>query len=453
MKYIIFGAGVTGHKAVWELGYNLTKYFVVSSKTFDEYCGKPVISYSDLLNMDLSDYLIVIASEKYKQEMERQLKADGIDNYFVYHEIDEWELRRTYPGYILYKQWETMTYNRLFTLRDVSNYKKIAIYSDDKFTHYIIANIAIHNKQGLKSICGIVCENQKEGRICGIQKKELCEIWDSIDCLIVNKHRNESKIFDELDSKDHSFDVISVFDIEDLEPGFSNPELLKYKDIHKGKRIWVIGNGPSLSLNDLEKLWEAGEICIGFNHVYKAYNRTNWRANYIGLTDTGVIDDCKNIKEIVGDTPVFASDNFHRDTDVKVIGADRVHLIFDDYFPNSPCFSDDVVKGVYWGCTVSYDIGLQMASYMGASEIYLLGMDNSVVGGVADKKNHFIEDYLSEELRERYLREKRISDFGRINIAFEKAEKYSRAHDFRIYNATRGGKLEAFERVDFDTLF
>ena len=36
---------------------------------------------------------------------------------------------------------------------------------------------------------------------------------------------------------------------------------------------------------------------------------------------------------------------------------------------------------------------------------------------------------------------------------FHCAENYSRNHNFRIYNATRGGKLEMFERVEFDSLF
>ena len=40
-----------------------------------------------------------------------------------------------------------------------------------------------------------------------------------------------------------------------------------------------------------------------------------------------------------------------------------------------------------------------------------------------------------------------------MNTAYEAAEEFSRELGFRIYNATRGGKLEVFERVDFDSLF
>jgi len=38
-------------------------------------------------------------------------------------------------------------------------------------------------------------------------------------------------------------------------------------------------------------------------------------------------------------------------------------------------------------------------------------------------------------------------------MAFEKAKEYADGHGIKIYNATRGGKLEVFERVNFDDLF
>ena len=39
-----------------------------------------------------------------------------------------------------------------------------------------------------------------------------------------------------------------------------------------------------------------------------------------------------------------------------------------------------------------------------------------------------------------------------MEIAYEYAEKYSREHGFRIYNATRGGHLEVFERVNLEVI-
>ena len=40
-----------------------------------------------------------------------------------------------------------------------------------------------------------------------------------------------------------------------------------------------------------------------------------------------------------------------------------------------------------------------------------------------------------------------------MNIAYECARKYADMHGIKIYNATRGGNLNVFERVCFDSLF
>ena len=73
------------------------------------------------------------------------------------------------------------------------------------------------------------------------------------------------------------------------------------------------------------------------------------------------------------------------------------------------------------------------------------------MGSVVDPRNHFSSDYFSDE--EKAIYEGVAADFDSMNLAYQKAETYSRKHGFRIYNATRGGRLEAFERVDFDGLF
>ena len=105
----------------------------------------------------------------------------------------------------------------------------------------------------------------------------------------------------------------------------------------------------------------------------------------------------------------------------------------------------------FLGYTVTYDLALQIAAYMGFAEIYLIGIDHSNVGAVTDSRNHFISDYFSSE--EFNIYKNVTANFRAMNLAYQKAELYSRTHGFRIYNATRGGKLEVFDRVDLDDLF
>ena len=45
-----------------------------------------------------------------------------------------------------------------------------------------------------------------------------------------------------------------------------------------------------------------------------------------------------------------------------------------------------------------------------------------------------------------------IANTALTNQAYMAAREYVDSHGITIYNATRGGKLEVFERVDFDKL-
>ena len=63
--------------------------------------------------------------------------------------------------------------------------------------------------------------------------------------------------------------------------------LKKYKGIHCGERCFIIGNGPSLSPQDLEMLRD--EICFAANRIYDIYAQTTWRPTYYGIQDLFVL--------------------------------------------------------------------------------------------------------------------------------------------------------------------
>ena len=172
------------------------------------------------------------------------------------------------------------------------------------------------------------------------------------------------------------------------------------------------------------------------------------------MSDARVINACENeLDKMTDKSVIFMADRFFYSDKVcfQSDNVQYVHLKSEHFRPNLPGFSSDITEGVFWGGSVAYDLTLQIAAYMGFQEIYLLGMDHHNVGSVADARNHFASDYFSDEEREVYKGV--TADFDSMDLAYQKAENYSREHGFRIYNATRGGKLEVFERVDFDTLF
>ncbi len=168
--------------------------------------------------------------------------------------------------------------------------------------------------------------------------------------------------------------------------------------------------------------------------IHKAYENTKWRPDFVCMKDPLVI--VQNYESIKANNscPLFVNDMklfYHWDT------GENEYLLHD--MQDKSYFSDDIVKGCSCGASVSYT-AIQIAAYMGFVEIYLLGMDCSNWG------KHFNGDYWME--KEAF----REPDEMKIFRSYQIAEEYSRTHGFRIFNATRGGCLEVFERVDFDSL-
>ena len=64
------------------------------------------------------------------------------------------------------------------------------------------------------------------------------------------------------------------------------------KDIHKGKRGFVIGNGPSLKIEDLDNL--NNEITIASNKIYLAFEETKWRPKFYTVADPILWPKIKN---------------------------------------------------------------------------------------------------------------------------------------------------------------
>ncbi len=217
-------------------------------------------------------------------------------------------------------------------------------------------------------------------------------------------------------------------------------------NLYSGKRCFIIGNGPSLRVEDLEKLKD--EICFGSNRIYNIFDKTDWRPTYYCVQDiklieksTDEINKIRGINKIIGIVKYIPYK--------KLTNAYFINLHCKEFYPDLPEFSVDVANaGIYEGYTVSY-MCLQLAIYMGFKEIYLLGIDHSYSvdtnpdGTIRKKsglKDHFSEKDKIDNIPQTY----------KSTLAYESAEKYAKNNGIKIYNATRGGKLEVFERLDFD---
>lgn len=227
------------------------------------------------------------------------------------------------------------------------------------------------------------------------------------------------------------------------------------KEVHNkySGRCFIIGNGPSLLPEDLDKL--KNEVTFASNRIYKIFDKTDWRPTYFAIFDESVAKG-EGVVEGVSDIDCL---KFVREQGYLYYKNIRgrvcfLHSWWNRKYLDEPAFSDDLEKGIYTIATVTYVL-IQLARWMGFDEIYLLGMDNryaySKLKDGSIVRNEGVVSYFGENGMELPDPSTAVSTWE-LDAAFDYAEKYSKTQGFRIYNVTRGGFLESFERVNLDDL-
>lgn len=217
-------------------------------------------------------------------------------------------------------------------------------------------------------------------------------------------------------------------------------KVLDYKDIHKGERCFIIATGPSLTMEDIESLKD--EYTISMNSICRLYDQTDWRPTYYAIQDHHVFEQMQNLLRIHKEVPVFISDNvkqkYKREPEWIEFPTDTMYHSYDMKIGKYHAkFSDDAYDIVYDGYSIAYSC-VELAVYMGFKEIYLLGTDCTYTG----EKEHFIDSGVEDRTRP-FATPKLI-------VGYQKAKEYADSHNIKIYNATRGGVLEVFERVKLE---
>lgn len=232
--------------------------------------------------------------------------------------------------------------------------------------------------------------------------------------------------------------------------------LLEYRDRHKGKRAFIIGNGPSLNKCDLKLLKK--EATFGVNSIFLNYENMGFHPTYYVVEDFFVAEDrARQINAYQGPVKFFG--NYLRysleDADDTIWVNVRVRYA---NYPGFPYFSRNATRIVWVGGTVTY-ICLQLAYYMGFSKVYLVGFDHSYqiprdaevnkndILSKSEDPNHFHPNYFGKGYR---WHDPKV---GRMEKAYIRAKEFFESDGRTIYNATVGGNLEVFERVDYASLF
>lgn len=230
-------------------------------------------------------------------------------------------------------------------------------------------------------------------------------------------------------------------------------KIKQYKGKYTGKRCFVIGNGPSLTPEDLNRI--KGEYTFAANRIYNIFDRTEWRPTFFVSTDMDIMRMERN-KIIAQDFPVM-----FLNYDAKVFFGDKdniVYLLLKGPFELirnkfvQKGVSDDVAKHSTKTQTVTC-VSMELAMYMGFSEIYLIGVDHNFAK-VVGSDGRLVEDKNVKS----YFEGMKGGDSQAIlylddtTACYSVVKKYADKHNIKICNATRGGKLEVFSRLNLEDI-
>jgi hypothetical protein len=223
---------------------------------------------------------------------------------------------------------------------------------------------------------------------------------------------------------------------------------LELKDKHKGGRCFVIGNGPSLNNMNLSLLKD--EITIGMNRIYLLFPKIGFSTSYYVAVNGLVVEQyAREIEEV-------NSIKF-----VNWLTRRHVKTKSDCFYINDPSgghdikFSKNPLRKTYFDSTVTF-ASMQLAYWMGFDEVILIGVDhNFVTKGESDKKvtsqgddpNHFDSSYFGKGVQWQ------LPNLDRSEVSYRLAKSEFEKDNRKIFDATVGGKLDIFDKVDYKDLF
>lgn len=219
--------------------------------------------------------------------------------------------------------------------------------------------------------------------------------------------------------------------------------LEKFKNIHRGERAFIACNGPSLNDIDVSKL--KGEIVFGLN---RGYLKEGLPIKYLVVIAKPVVEQWKDELLSVNCDALFANN----------IAGNHVYKM--KWSGGYEFFQTDITKPMWQGHTVTY-VAMQIAYYMGITELYCIGMDHSFVydntkknengpglTNVGDDLNHFDPNYFGDGTY--WLAQNPKS----VERAYELARKAFEDSGRSLYNASTFTILpeEALPRKDFNDI-
>ena len=246
----------------------------------------------------------------------------------------------------------------------------------------------------------------------------------------------------------------------------------EFKNKYSGERCFLVGNGRSLVHTPLELLKE--EYTFGLNKIASIYPMTTWRPSFYVSVGNSVNyrPFAEAARVSIKDTVSFIYENSLpilfgiSKMDVPGVGLADVCRVPDNVYPVKVTFKHYVpqIDPSVWSYDIAESVSkdgssmfamMQIAVYMGFNPLILIGCDlghKAFDWGPSKDPNHFTENY-SVDTPLRFTTKRAEEADAYLISGHATAKKVCDSIGVEIYNATIGGELEIFPRVDFMELF
>jgi hypothetical protein len=192
-------------------------------------------------------------------------------------------------------------------------------------------------------------------------------------------------------------------------------QILKYKDLHVGKNLFILASGTSLASHDLSVL--KNKMVMGLNRSILIYPSPYYQCVFDQRLFDLYHDSLKDVRQL------FTLENRPFGQPIKLLGGEG--------------FSWDMEEGIYSGYTISY-FALQLAVYMGFKNIFFLGLDLKHDGA----NTHFFgQDPLTINHEN--------TEFPRMIKMLQHGANILAKTDIKVYNCSPISNAETFPKLDF----
>lgn len=220
-------------------------------------------------------------------------------------------------------------------------------------------------------------------------------------------------------------------------------KLASLKNKYTGYRCVVVGNGPSLRTMDLSLLED--EYTFGLNRIYLMFNELGFSTSFLVAVNRFVLQQFNH--------ELYRADSFkilnwrYRDRGIELDD----QTVFLPPSPFSNKMNGKIIRGYYPHIGSVTNVALEIAFYLGFSEVILIGVDhNYVEKGLGSKAivsqssdvNHFSSDYFGKGTIWQ------LPDYVLMEKGFRENRKLFNRHDRQIVDATVDGKLDVFTKVE-----